>query len=81
MALTMSNAVAAILGNIFAKDGDSFMEFPPDTLFTITYGNYKYEMPIEYLQDLNNAHEEAHYRSQKAKCTRRDKKAAGRLDL
>ena len=79
MTMTLMEASGALLSEIVAKDGDSFHEFKPETTFTLSYGDYEYEFPMEVLQDLDRAHEAAFHKSQKSACTRRDRKASGKL--
>lgn len=82
MSQSLIHAVSVFLGPIMAEYARPIDEGDPETPIFILIGGeggYTYETTLRDLQALDAAYADAFERNQKAACSRRDRKAAGKL--
>lgn len=77
--MTLLEAIAGLLGPICAESARIIDEGDPDTELTVMFYGRPHRLTLKVLQDLDRTYAEAFKRAQKAHCTRRDRKAVGRL--
>ena len=79
MSKTLLDAVGEFLAPIMMDHGRYISDVDPDTPVEIKFGDYVYKTTMKDFQQLDQAHEAAFDRNVKAKVTRRNKKAVGKL--